>query len=136
MRPSPEDLTVHLIVDNYATHKHAKVRLWLAQRPRFQIHYTPTYSSWLNQVERWFGLITQQAIRRGSFRSVKDLVARIDHFVQHYNPKLSSLRMDRDCRFHPSINSQDFAHEFQGQHTSEQGPENIEFVECSANSIA
>src|ERR1700691_1713532 len=81
----PEDLTVHLIVDNYATHKHAKVRLWLAQRPRFQIHYTPTYSSWLNQVERWFGLITQQAIRRGSFRSVKDLVARIDHFVQHYN---------------------------------------------------
>lgn len=48
-------------------------------------HYTPTYSSWLNQVERWFGLITQQAIRRGSFRSVKDLITRIDHFVQHYN---------------------------------------------------
>jgi putative transposase len=81
----PEDLDVHLIVDNYATHKHAKVRLWLAQRPRFQIHYTPTYSSWLNQVERWFGLITQQAIRRGSFRSVKHLIDRIDHFVQHYN---------------------------------------------------
>ena len=81
----PEDLTVHLIVDNYATHKHAKVRLWLAQRTRFQIHYTPTYSSWLNQVERWFGLITQQAIRRGSFRSVKDLIAKIDHFVRHYN---------------------------------------------------
>jgi putative transposase len=81
----PQGLDVHLIVDNYATHKHAKVRLWLAQRPRFQIHYTPTYSSWLNQVERWFGLITQQAIRRGSFRSVKHLIARIDHFVQHYN---------------------------------------------------
>ena len=85
----PEGLDVHLIVDNYATHKHAKVRLWLAQRPRFQIHYTPTYSSWLNQVERWFGLITQQAIRRGSFRSVKHLIARIDHFVQQYN---------RNCR--------------------------------------
>ena len=81
----PKELDVHLIVDNYAAHKHIKVRLWLAQRPRFQIHYTPTYSSWLNQVERCFGLITQQAIRRGSFRSVKHLIARIDHLVQHYN---------------------------------------------------
>jgi putative transposase len=85
----PAGLDVHLIVDNYATHKHAKVRLWLATRPRFHIHYTPTYSSWLNQVERWFGLITQRAIRRGSFRSVRDLVTRINHFVEHYN---------RDCR--------------------------------------
>jgi putative transposase len=81
----PPDLDVHLIVDNYATHKHPKVRTWLAQRPRYQIHYTPTYSSWLNQVERWFALITQQAIRRGSFRSVKELVAKIDAFVQNYN---------------------------------------------------
>ena len=81
----PAELDVHLIVDNYATHKHSKVRRWLAQRPRYQIHYTPTYSSWLNQVERWFALITQRAIRRGSFRSVKELVAKIDAFVQHYN---------------------------------------------------
>ncbi len=81
----PEELDVHLIVDNYATHKHPKVRTWLAQRPRYHIHYTPTYSSWLNQVERWFGLITQRAIRRGSFRSVKELVQNIDAFVQHYN---------------------------------------------------
>jgi putative transposase len=81
----PRDLDVHLIVDNYATHKHPKVRTWLAQRPRYDIHYTPTYSSWLNQVERWFGLITQRAIRRGSFRSVKELVQKIDAFVQHYN---------------------------------------------------
>ena len=81
----PTELDVHLIVDNYATHKHPKVRTWLAQRPRYQVHYTPTYSSWLNQVERWFGLITQRAIRRGSFRSVKELVEKIDHFVQHYN---------------------------------------------------
>jgi len=81
----PSELDVHLIVDNYATHKHPKVRTWLAQRPRYQIHYTPTYSSWLNQVERWFALITQQAIRRGSFRSVKELVEKIDSFVQHYN---------------------------------------------------
>jgi putative transposase len=81
----PPEVDVHLIVDNYATHKHPKVRTWLAQRPRYQIHFTPTYSSWLNQVERWFGLITQRAIRRGSFRSVKELVEKIDSFVQHYN---------------------------------------------------
>jgi putative transposase len=81
----PAELNVHLIVDNYATHKHPRVRTWLAQRPRYQIHYTPTYSSWLNQVERWFALITQRAIRRGSFRSVKELVEKIDAFVQHYN---------------------------------------------------
>jgi putative transposase len=83
----PAELEVHLIVDNYATHKHPKVRTWLAQRPRFHMHYPPTYSSWLNQVERWFGLITQRAIRRGSFRSVKELVQKIDDFVQHYNRK-------------------------------------------------
>jgi putative transposase len=81
----PAHLGVHLIVDNYATHKHGKVRAWLAQRPRFQVHYTPTYSSWLSQVERWFGLITQQAIRRGRFRSVRELIRRIEEFVQHYN---------------------------------------------------
>jgi len=85
----PESLDVHLIVDNYATHKHSKVRLWLGARPRFHVHYTPTYSSWLNQVERWFGRITQQAIRRGSFKSVKDLIAKIQRFTEHYN---------RNCR--------------------------------------
>ena len=81
----PETLDVHLIVDNYATHKHAKVKAWLAKRPRYHIHYTPTYASWLNQVERWFAIITQQAIRRGSFSSVKELIAKIQHFVAHYN---------------------------------------------------
>lgn len=81
----PPQFDLHLIVDNYATHKHPKVRTWLAQRPRYHLHYTPTYSSWLNQVERWFGLITQRAIRRGSFTSVRDLVQKIDAFVQHYN---------------------------------------------------
>lgn len=81
----PEHLGIHLIVDNYATHKHARVRAWLARHPRYHIHYTPTYSSWLNQVERWFGLITQQAIRRGSFRSVTDLKRQIETFVEHYN---------------------------------------------------
>jgi putative transposase len=81
----PDELDVHLIVDNYATHKHAKVRRWLAARPRFKIHYTPTYSSWLNQVEIWFNIVTQKAIRRGTFRSVPDLVAKVDRFVKNYN---------------------------------------------------
>jgi transposase len=78
-------LELHLIVDNYATHKHPRVKAWLVRHPRFHLHFTPTYSSWLNQVERWFGLITQQAIRRGSFRSVRELVEKIDAYVAHYN---------------------------------------------------
>lgn len=81
----PEDLDVHLVLDNYATHKHQKVKAWLAKRPRFHVHFTPTYSSWLNQVERWFGLITQRAIRRGSHRSVRELVKSIDNYVTRYN---------------------------------------------------
>lgn len=81
----PEDLDIHLVVDNYATHKHDKVKRWLAAHPRYHVHYTPTYASWLNQVEIWFNIITQKAIRRGTFRSVKDLVSKIDQFVNHYN---------------------------------------------------
>ena len=81
----PRGLDVHLVVDNYATHKHLKVKRWLSAHPRWHVHYTPTYSSWLNQVEIWFHLITQKAIRRGTFKSVKDLTIKIDQFVQHYN---------------------------------------------------
>jgi len=82
---APEDLAVHLVVDNYGTHKHPKVKRWLALHPRYQAHFTPTYASWLNQIEIWFNIITQKAIRRGTFKSVKDLVLKIDQFVQHYN---------------------------------------------------
>jgi putative transposase len=81
----PQGLDIHLVVDNYATHKHRKVKSWLAARPRYQVHYTPTYSSWLNQVEIWFNIITQKAIRRGSFSSVKKLIEKIDYFVKTYN---------------------------------------------------
>ncbi len=81
----PEDLEIHLVIDNYTTHKHTKVRRWLAARPRYHVHYTPTYASWLNQVEIWFNIITQKAIRRGTFRSVKDLIDKIKRFVDHYN---------------------------------------------------
>lgn len=84
-RQVPAEFEVHLVIDNYATHKHPKVKAWLARRPRYHVHFTPTYASWLNQVECWFGLITQRAIRRGSFSSVKQLVRQIDYFVDHYN---------------------------------------------------
>ena len=66
-------------------HKHPRVKRWFATRARFHVHFTPTYASWLNQVEIWFNRITQQAIRRSTFRSVKDLVEKIEHYVQHSN---------------------------------------------------
>ena len=81
----PADLDVHLVMDNYGTHKHEKVRLWLAQHPRYHVHFVPTYSSWLNQVEIWFGIITAKTIRRGSFTSVKALIDKIKRFVESYN---------------------------------------------------
>ena len=84
-REVPPELDLHLVVDNYATHKHAKVKAWLTRHPRFHIHFTPTYSSWLNQVERWFGIISLRALKRSSTRSVKELVAEIRKFVEHYN---------------------------------------------------
>ena len=83
----PPDLDVHLVVDNYSTHKHVKVKRWLAARPRYHIHFTPTYSSWINQVEIWFNIITQKAIRRGSFSSVRQLVDKIRYFTDAYNPQ-------------------------------------------------
>ena len=84
-RETPKDKTIHLIADNYATHKHPEVQKWLDKHPRFIMHFTPTSASWLNMVERFFSLITDKAIRRGSFTSVKQLVQRIDHFVEAYN---------------------------------------------------
>lgn len=82
---TPRNLDLHLIIDNYCTHKHAKVKRWLAARPRYHVHFTPTYASWLNQVEIWFNIITQRAIRRGTFRSVRELRQKIDAFTEQYN---------------------------------------------------
>lgn len=81
----PAELEIHLVVDNYATHKHPKVKRWLAAHPRYHVHFTPTSASWLNQVEIWFNIITQRAIRRGTFKSVKELISKINHFVEQYN---------------------------------------------------
>jgi putative transposase len=88
----PAHLDVHLILDNYGTHKHRKVKAWLARRPRFHLHFTPTYASWLNQVARWFALITQRAIRRGSFRKVRVPIERIEQFITSYNKTARPFR--------------------------------------------
>lgn len=82
---TPAELDLHLIADNYSTHKHPKVKAWLARHPRFHMHFIPTSSSWLNMVERWFREITTKRIRRGSFHSVEQLEAAILDFIDTHN---------------------------------------------------
>jgi transposase len=84
-KETPADLDLHLIADNYCTHKHQKVRNWLKRHPRFHMHFIPTSSSWLNLVERWFREITNKRIRRGVFRSVKQLIDAIDAYIAKHN---------------------------------------------------
>ena len=84
-RETPKGLQVHLILDNYATHKHPNVEAWLAKHPRFHLHFTPTSSSWLNLVERWFRELTEKAIRRGVFHSVPDLITAIEDYLKKTN---------------------------------------------------
>jgi transposase len=84
-REVPKGLQVHLICDNYATHKHPDVKTWLAKHPRFHMHFTPTSSSWLNLVERWFRELTDKALRRGVFHSVPDLIAKIEEYLAAHN---------------------------------------------------
>ncbi len=84
-RAFPSRLDLHLILDNYGTHKHPTVRAWLAAHPRFTLHFTPTGASWLNLVESWFSQLTQKRIRRGVFCSVDELVAAINDYLQRYN---------------------------------------------------
>ena len=80
-----EGLDLHLIVDNYGTHKHPRVKSWLSRHPRFHLHFIPTSSSWLNMVERWFREITDKRIRRGTFKSVPDLIAVIKDYLENHN---------------------------------------------------
>lgn len=82
---TPPELDLHLIVDNYATHKHSKVKAWLKRHPRFHIHFIPTSSSWLNVIERWFRDITQNRIRNGAFKSVESLIQAIEEYIAHHN---------------------------------------------------
>lgn len=88
-RDTPDDVDIHLILDNYSTHKHQKVKQWLERHPRFHLHFTPTGSSWMNLVERFFGELTQEVIRHGSFTGIKELIADIEAYIieRNLNPK-------------------------------------------------
>ncbi len=90
-RQIPQDQALHLIADNYATHKHPKVQRWLLRHPRVHMHFTPTSSSWLNLVERVFGDLTAKQLRRGVFRSVPELIAVIDAYMTQRNAKPKPL---------------------------------------------
>ena len=86
-RETAKGTTLHLIADNYATHKHPAVQAWLAKHPRFNMHFTPSSASWLNMVERFFRDMTVNRLRRGVFTSVPELVAAIDEYIAHHNTK-------------------------------------------------
>ena len=81
----PEDLDIHIVMDNYATHKTAAIRAWLARRPHYHVHFTPTSASWINQVERWFAELTRKQLRRGVHTSTKQLEADIRAFIEKHN---------------------------------------------------
>ena len=93
---------LHLVMDNYAAHKHANVKAWLAENPRFKVHFTPTHASWMNLVEVWFGIVERQAIRRGVFTSVKDLDKKLMRYIRQYNksPKPLKWKYDNPQRRH------------------------------------
>jgi len=93
----PEDLDIHLIVDNYSTHKSPKVKQWLLRHPRFHCHFTPTYSSWLNLVERFFATLTEQQLRRGTHRSVPVLEKAIRDYLEIYNEDPKPFRWTRSA---------------------------------------
>ena len=88
---------LHVVVDNYATHKHQRVRAWLATHPRVQLHFTPTYASWLNLVEVFFAIIERQALRRGDFASVAELVAAIGRFCAGWNQRCQPFGWTKDA---------------------------------------
>lgn len=91
----PADQEVHLVLDNYATHKSALIQRWLLKHPRYHLHFTPTHASWLNQVERWFGLLTQRQIKRGSHHSVCALIEAIEDFLATHNAHPKPIRWQK-----------------------------------------
>ena len=102
----PADLDVHLVCDNLATHKTPAIRDWLARHPRFHLHFTPTGSSWINQVERWFGLLTDQLIRRGVHKQRRRPGERRPRVDQELERGPETVRLDQDGRGHPPIPSE------------------------------
>ena len=85
LRQYPQDKEIHVVLDNLSTHNNEDVEVWLAKHPNVTFHFTPKGASWINQIETWFGIITRQAIRRGSFASLAQLIKRISDYVMHWN---------------------------------------------------
>jgi len=94
----PADLDVHLILDNYGTHKAPAIRRWLVRHPRFHLHFTPTGTSWINLAERWFAALTEKQIRRGAHRSTRELEAAVTRYLGVHNEQPKPFRVDQDGR--------------------------------------
>ena len=97
-RTVPTDKQIHIIADNYSTHKHEKVKTWFARHKRFHMHFTPTSASWMNQVETWFSILHNKRIKRGIFRSVKDLIQKIEDFIKYYNKNSRPFRWTKSSK--------------------------------------
>ena len=97
----PAALDVHLVMDNYGTHKTPTVKAWFARHPRFHVHFTPTSASWLNQVERWFALLTEKQIKRGTHRSTIELEQAIRELPGRLQRKPDAVHVDQDRRRNP-----------------------------------
>lgn len=93
----PSDLDVHIVMDNYATHKTASVKNWLMRRPRYHVHFTPTSASWINQVERWFAELTRKQLRRGVHTSTVQLEADIRSFIERHNQNPKPYRWTKSA---------------------------------------
>ena len=93
---TPAGLDVHLILDNYGTHKTASIQRWLVRHPRYHLHFTPTGSSWINLVERWFATLTERQLRRGAYRSTQELEAALRHYVETYNQDPQTFHLDQN----------------------------------------
>jgi transposase len=88
----PDRFDIHMVLDNYGTHKTPMIHRWLVKRPRFHLHFTPTGTSWINQVERWFALLTEQRLRRSAFRSTRELESAIRQYVDQHNEQPKPFR--------------------------------------------
>lgn len=93
----PEDLAIHMVLDNLSTHKTPEIKRWLARHPRFHLHFTPTHASWLNLVERWFGLLTEHALRRGSHRSANELRRAIQEYLDAHNEEPKPFKWTKNA---------------------------------------
>ena len=93
----PEGLDIHIVMGNYATHKTHKIKAWLARRPHYPVHFTPTSASWINQVERWFAELTRKRLRRCVHTSVRQLQADIGAFIDRYNQNLKSFKWTKSA---------------------------------------